>query len=140
MLPYDQKDFSRSALSLAGGMLGFTGLVAWHSNVHLPTIGITLVLPFGVLTFWGIYSIRMKSLAKQLGFIQDHPQLVDQSKEPTKTPDNLSQTPPKSLTLSGQRLIIQAARRRHLFKNQTKGSTLIKDSREILASKTHQQK
>ena len=140
MLPFDQKDFLRSALSLASGMLGFTCLAAWRSHGHLPTIGITLVLPFGVLTFWGIYSYRMKSLAKQLGFIQNHRQLFEQSSSPSERPQTLVYSPPKLLTQSGQRLIIQAARRRQQFRNQSKVSTVIKDSREISPTKNSLQK
>jgi hypothetical protein len=54
MLTFDHRDFTKSALSLAGGMLGVALLAAWRSKGDIPTMSLTLGLPFGVLAFWGI--------------------------------------------------------------------------------------
>ncbi len=72
MLTFDHRDFTKSALSLAGGMLGVALLAAWRSKGDIPTMSLTLGLPVGVLAFWGIYSLRMKRTAMELGFIRDH--------------------------------------------------------------------
>jgi hypothetical protein len=72
MLTFDHRDFTKSALSLAGGMLGVTLLAAWRSQGDIPTMSLTLGLPVGVLAFWGIYSLRMKRMALELGFVRDH--------------------------------------------------------------------
>jgi hypothetical protein len=75
MLTFDHRDFTKSALSLAGGMLGVTFLAAWRSQGDIPTMSLTLGLPVGVLAFWGIYSLRMKRMALELGFVRDHPRV-----------------------------------------------------------------
>lgn len=72
MLTFDHRDFTKSALSLAGGMLGVALLAAWRSKGDIPTMSLTLGLPVGVLAFWGIYSLRMKRTAMELGFVRDH--------------------------------------------------------------------
>jgi hypothetical protein len=72
MLTFDHRDFTKSALSLAGGMLGVVLLAAWRSQGDIPTMSLTLGLPVGVLAFWGIYSLRMKRLAQDLGFVRDY--------------------------------------------------------------------
>ena len=68
MLTFDQRDFTKSALSLAAGMLGVAMLAAWRSGGDIPTVSLTLGLPLGVLAFWGVYSLRMKRMASDLGF------------------------------------------------------------------------
>ena len=75
MLTFDHRDFTKSALSLAGGMLGVALLAAWRSQGDIPTMSLTLGLPFGVVAFWGIYFLRMKRMARELGFVRDHPEV-----------------------------------------------------------------
>ncbi len=83
MLTFDHRDFTKSALSLAGGMLGVALLAAWRSGGDITTMSLTLGLPVGVLAFWGLYSLRMKRMAQELGFIRDHPNLAPDIPNPT---------------------------------------------------------
>lgn len=75
MFTFDHRDFAKSALSLAGGMLGVALLAAWRSKGDIPTMSLTLGLPVGVLAFWALYSLRLRRIAQDLGFVRDHPQL-----------------------------------------------------------------
>src|SRR6185436_17255121 len=83
MLTFDHRDFTKSALSLAGGMMGVALLAAFRSGGDIPTMSLTLGLPVGVLAFWGLYSLRMKRMAQELGFVRDHPQLTARIQNPT---------------------------------------------------------
>ncbi|MCX6128882.1 MAG: hypothetical protein NTX25_07435 [Proteobacteria bacterium] len=73
MVSFDPRDFTKSALSLAAGMFGVALLAAWRSQGDIPTISLTLGLPFGVLAFWALYSLRMKRVQDELSFIREQP-------------------------------------------------------------------
>lgn len=125
MLTFDHRDFTKSALSLAGGMLGVALLAAWRSGGDIPTMSLTLGLPVGVLAFWGIYSLRMKRMAQDLGFVRDLPHRSHDV--PSPAPQNASpgSFKPKLLHRGNQsNLTLDASRQLPRFRTRPKVAPL----------------
>ncbi|WP_141732154.1 hypothetical protein [Oligoflexus tunisiensis] len=125
MLTFDHRDFTKSALSLAGGMLGVALLAAWRSEGDIPTMSLTLGLPVGVVAFWGIYSLRMKRLAQELGFVRDHPRIT-----PKGGPVRGSFKPKLLHRGSHTRLTTDAGRQLPRFRTRPRASPLTWDTQD----------
>jgi len=123
MLTFDHRDFTKSALSLAGGMLGVALLAAWRSKGDIPTMSLTLGLPVGVLAFWGLYSLRMRRMALELGFVRDHLKLNSEPSPPNGFVRGSFK--PKLLHRgSHSKLTIEAARHLPRFRTRPKVASL----------------
>ncbi|MDQ3232496.1 MAG: hypothetical protein M3Q07_11795 [Pseudobdellovibrionaceae bacterium] len=121
MLTFDHRDFTKSALSFAVGMLGVALFAAWRSKGDIPTMSLTLGLPLGVVAFWGIYSWRMKRMALELGFVRNHTEPV-QALPQHRVPANFK---PKLLHRgTHSQLTLEAARQLPRFRTRTKVSSL----------------
>ena len=68
MLSYDFRDFTRSAWSLAGGMLAVVVFAGFRTKGDLSTILLTLGLPFGVILFWALYAFKMHRFSQLMKF------------------------------------------------------------------------
>ena len=53
-------DFTKTALSMATGMIAVVGTIAWRTHGNLLAIGIAGGLPLGVVLFWAIYNIKIR--------------------------------------------------------------------------------
>lgn len=125
MLTFDHRDFTKSALSLAGGMLGVVFLAAWRSGGDIPTMSLTLGLPVGVLAFWGLYSLRMKRMAQELGFIRDHPGRGSNRSNPAPHNPVSGNFKPRLLHRgSHSKLTLEAARQLPRFRTRSKVASL----------------
>ncbi len=58
-IQFDYLDFTKSAWSLAGGMSGVFLLAVLRNPADVSTLLITLGLPAGVISLWGIYSLKL---------------------------------------------------------------------------------
>lgn len=79
MARFDLRDFTKSALSLAGGMCLVIGLVFWHSNGDTTAIWLTAGLPTGVLSFWAIYFVKVRTSERSEAFIDEGTSLGNSS-------------------------------------------------------------
>jgi hypothetical protein len=129
MLTFDHRDFTKSALSLAGGMLGVALLAAWRSKGDIPTMSLTLGLPVGVLMFWLLYSLRMRRLVQDLGFVRDHPRLIGEP-DPSKG-FVLSSFKPRLLhRVRHSKLTIEAARHLPRFRTRPRVASLTSEGQD----------
>ncbi len=124
MLKFDHRDFTKSALSLAGGMLGVALLAAWRSGGDIPTMSLTLGLPVGVLAFWGLYSLRMRRMGQELGFLGDNSTLDSEGRPQDPQSLALASFKPKLLHEGGQGLTLEAARQLPRFRSRPKVAPL----------------
>jgi|GEM_PF-2940044 len=124
MLKFDHRDFTKSALSLAGGMLGVALVAAWRSGGDIPTMSLTLGLPLGVLAFWGLYSLRMKRMGQELGFVRDDPSLDSAGKLSNPQSPAPANFKPKLLHGGGRGLTLEAARQLPRFRSRPKVAPL----------------
>ncbi len=124
MLTFDHRDFTKSALSLAGGMLGVALLAAWRSGGDVPTMSLTLGLPVGVLAFWAVYSLRMKRMAQELGFVRDHPKGTQNAKGSQASAPVQTSFQPKLLHQGEHGLTLDPARQLPRFRSRPKVAPL----------------
>jgi hypothetical protein len=130
MLNFDNRDFTKSALSLAGGMLGVAILAAWRSGGDIPTMSLTLGLPVGVLAFWGLYSLRMRRMSQELGFVRDSSTLDLENQ--AANPQSLAPASfkPKLLHEGGQGLTLEAARQLPRFRSRPKVAPVAREGQD----------
>ena len=124
MLNFDNRDFTRSALSLAGGMLGMSFIAGWRSGWEIQAMSLTLGLPLGVVAFWAIYSWRMRRLQQELGFGKDLPPIIAVA---ARTPAAFY---PKLLHRGVRELTLEAARLLPRFRKRSRTATLSWESQD----------
>ena len=130
MLTFDQKDFTKSAMSLAGGMLGVALLAGWRTGGDIQTMSLTLGLPLGVFVFWGIYSLRMKKMAKEMTPVQNHQPLKRKDHSPSAPSPVQIGLKPELLHRGRQGLTLEAARQLPRFRSRAKDTAVTWDGQD----------